>query len=407
MRYDSCRQCTKRRIICDKATPQCSKCVKKGLDCSGIGKKYRFVEQSTSCVLKKYASGKVGVKEVRRQSDRDAPKNSSSTAVVSTNQLTGVDVTSVAVDYEIDVEGTAASSSCLGPSISKLRPQQQQQQQLMPFSVVVAQQSDFPLSYTLETIKPEQMMLFDHCKHHTMITSSNVLTRIFVNQGPSVVAKVIAPYMVVYDTDNNGYRNLILPLAHHDSLVQRAVSVVSALHLSIQQPELRHNAEMGRTAILTRLRQDAMSGSSRNVSTLSTWATIIILLVGETVTGSPDFVHLFSMLRDLALLQHGNSLGSRSMSTFLDLQRRMYVNLVTSRRVSRGVVEGGKSLCRHFSSVIHPLIPVHPTGSNSIRRHCLVHLIPPNPGEARQTVSSTSSPYHPQPSASTTTPSPP
>jgi hypothetical protein len=130
---------------------------------------------------------------------------------------------------------------------------------------------------------------------------------------------------VAHDVDNNGYRDLILPLAHEDPLVQRAVMVVSALHLGTQQNQLLQQAEMGRAAILARLRHNVMGGSVENVLTVSTWATLLILLVGETVTGSSDFVHLFSMLRSLMSLQNGGPLGSRGLSTFLDYQRRLYV----------------------------------------------------------------------------------
>jgi len=128
---------------------------------------------------------------------------------------------------------------------------------------------------------------------------------------------------IAHDVDNNGYRDLMLPLAHEDPLVQRAVMVVSALHLSTQQKELRRQAEMGRATILARLRQDVVEGSVENVLNVSTWATLLILLVGETVTGSSDFVHLFSMLRSLMSLQNGGLRGSRGLSTFLDYQRRL------------------------------------------------------------------------------------
>lgn len=129
--------------------------------------------------------------------------------------------------------------------------------------------------------------------------------------------------MVIYDAEDNGYRNLILPLAHQDPLVERAVSVVSAFHLGIQQANLRSHAENGRTAIIARLRQDAMKGSAEKVLTLSTWVTLIVLLVGETVTGSSEFVHLFEMLRSLVTLQSTQTSGSSAMSRFLDYQRRM------------------------------------------------------------------------------------
>jgi len=141
---------------------------------------------------------------------------------------------------------------------------------------------------------------------------------------------------IANDADNNGYRNLILPLAHEDPLVQRAVMVVSALHLGSQQIQLRQQAEIGRAAILARLRQDVTRGSVEGVLNVSTWATIVVLLVGETVTGSSEFVHLFGMLRCLMSLQNGKPLGSRGLSTFLDYQRRMYVK---HRKISTSLTD--------------------------------------------------------------------
>jgi hypothetical protein len=105
--------------------------------------------------------------------------------------------------------------------------------------------------------------------------------------------------MVVFDNGFNGYRNFLLPLAYQDDLVQRAVSVVAAFHLSSMQPDLLPLAETGRSEIIKRLRADAFAGESSKVFSMSTWATIILLLVGETVTGSQDFVHLYRMLTNL------------------------------------------------------------------------------------------------------------
>jgi hypothetical protein len=105
--------------------------------------------------------------------------------------------------------------------------------------------------------------------------------------------------MVVFDDKFNGYRNFLLPLAYQDDLVQRAVSVVAAFHLSAKRPDLLPLAETGRSEIIKRLCADAFAGDSTKVFSMSTWATIIVLLVGETVTGSQDFVHLYRMLTNL------------------------------------------------------------------------------------------------------------
>lgn len=38
MPRDGCRECLYRRIRCDKTEPSCQKCIKKGIECSGVGK---------------------------------------------------------------------------------------------------------------------------------------------------------------------------------------------------------------------------------------------------------------------------------------------------------------------------------------------------------------------------------
>jgi len=105
--------------------------------------------------------------------------------------------------------------------------------------------------------------------------------------------------MVVIDHHSNGYRNILLPLATQDPLVQRAVSVVAALHLGRKQIDLLQAAEKGRSAIIERLRKDASYGQHDRIFNMSTWATLVLLLVGETVTGDQEFVHIFAMLQSL------------------------------------------------------------------------------------------------------------
>lgn len=131
--------------------------------------------------------------------------------------------------------------------------------------------------------------------------------------------------MVVFDSGSNGYRNFLLPLAYEDDLVQRAVSVVAAFHMAPQRPDLLPVAEKGLSSIIQRLRADAFAGESSKVFSMSTWATVILLLVGETVTGSQDFVHLYPMLTNL--LSHNEVLAPELtlvQRRFLLQQSRMY-----------------------------------------------------------------------------------
>jgi hypothetical protein len=114
------------------------------------------------------------------------------------------------------------------------------------------------------------------------------------------VSKVIAPIMVVFDHGFNGYRDVLLQLAFTDDLVQRAVCVCSAFYLGLRNPALYETAERGRSAIITALSGQMTSKHPGNVFNVSTAATVLLLLVGETVTGSDEFSPLYMMLGALS-----------------------------------------------------------------------------------------------------------
>lgn len=132
--------------------------------------------------------------------------------------------------------------------------------------------------------------------------------------------------MVVLDDPKNGYRSLVLPMALEDEVLGRAVSVVAAQHLSRLRPELREAAEAGRASIIARLRSDSFQHSADKVFNKSTWATLIVLLVGETVTGSADYSFLIQMLLSLS-----RSITQRDadpvLLEFLHAQTHMYMQI--------------------------------------------------------------------------------
>jgi hypothetical protein len=138
----------------------------------------------------------------------------------------------------------------------------------------------------------------------------------------SYFSEAVAPVMVVLDTASNGYRELFLPMALEDEVLCRAVGVVAAQHLSRERPEMQEAAEAGRAAIISRLRKDSMSATVDKVFNKFTWATLIVLLVGETVTGSADYGFLVQMLLCLS----ANSMGDDqkpSVTRFLRTQTNM------------------------------------------------------------------------------------
>lgn len=155
MRYDSCRQCTKRRIKCDKGTPRCAKCIKKDLACSGIGKKYQFVANRTPETIE--ASHREA-----RDNEGETYDDVSDIATYPSLRSNGDDSTGFVLDESDDVEGTVVSASgaqqFIGEAISH-RPRQQ-----TTSSADTAQMSKFSLHYPVALYKPGQVMLMDHCK---------------------------------------------------------------------------------------------------------------------------------------------------------------------------------------------------------------------------------------------------
>lgn len=98
--------------------------------------------------------------------------------------------------------------------------------------------------------------------------------------------------MVVFDDESNGYRYNILPMAHSELAVQKAVCVASAFHLSIKQPRLRNPAEIIRAGLIRELSEAAA------VKPLSEtiWATLVLLIVADLVTGHEDVSALYDLL---------------------------------------------------------------------------------------------------------------
>jgi hypothetical protein len=127
--------------------------------------------------------------------------------------------------------------------------------------------------------------------------------------------------MIFFDGEENGYRRHVLPLAVYDSVVQRAVSVAAAFHLSKWKPELRAPAEAGRAAIIRKLAEDAAMNGDQ-VFSETTRATIILLIVADLVAGTKDVLILYRML--MALLSgRKKSQYTTPLTEFLDYQSRV------------------------------------------------------------------------------------
>lgn len=170
-------------------------------------------------------------------------------------------------------------------------------------------------------IAPETRGLFYHCKPQCFLLILDGVPGLTL----PAVSEAVAPVMVILDKVSNGYREFILPMALQDEVLCRAVAVVAAQHLSQGNPALEMAAEKGRTAVISRLRRDASLASQ--VFNEFTWATLIVLLVGETVTGNADYSFLVQMMLCLA-----NNDGIRTkespLTRFLRAQTHMLVDTI-------------------------------------------------------------------------------
>lgn len=131
----------------------------------------------------------------------------------------------------------------------------------------------------------------------------------------------MASGMVVLDGDSNGYRSLILPLATRDDLVQQAVTSVASLHLCRADPALRPMAENSRDKVIKLLQSASTAQEQANVFSISTWATVLVLLVGELAGAGDHYPYLLRMLCSLK----GNAVdhSNRDLVQFLSSQTKL------------------------------------------------------------------------------------
>ncbi|RMZ27532.1 hypothetical protein D0859_08381 [Hortaea werneckii] len=336
MPRDGCKQCSRRRIRCDKTEPHCQKCIAKGLECSGYGVDYRFAADVAasrqSSKQNKPPNGRRLQLKNHGTVQRRAPSIASETRESSANSLSLSPISWTNSTHTSTSRSASPSHYLIGR---------------VPELSVSSWQWPHPANdLAIEGLKPGISHLFSH------------------------FSSTIASIMVTFDRGSNGYRNIILPLAHQDELVQRAVCVVSAFHIGRQDPSLYATAEAGRTAIISKLSQSARhKENASDVFNLSTLVTLLVLLVGEMVTGSTEFNHLYSMMT--ALLQGSNILqaASPSVETFLMQQVHMWVYLGRMAQLARGIVD----MALRFQLFVRPFLDPDP-GAVMLKGNIKQHL---------------------------------
>jgi hypothetical protein len=239
--------------MCDKTEPQCLKCQKKGIRCSGQGLQCRFSSYMTT------GGSKPAAKSKSKSKPSPTEAHSDDTAVD--------EGFSDSFSLPIAVRGNVQKSRGRGAGRSTGRSTDRGNAKLSLFGDAT---SLFPAIY--EPMHPQARMLFDH------------------------FSRQVAPLMVVYDFVGNGYRDIILPLAVQDDILRRAVCVVAAFHLAQTAPHFYPLALTGHQALVEKLSRNSKALVPADLLSPSNWATIIVLLVGETISGADNYVYLLEML---------------------------------------------------------------------------------------------------------------
>ncbi|KAH7154665.1 hypothetical protein DER46DRAFT_628499 [Fusarium sp. MPI-SDFR-AT-0072] len=59
--HQGCYECSQRRLNCDRGVPECQKCIKKGVKCSGLGIRHRFCDGVASRVSENIAGEMIAI----------------------------------------------------------------------------------------------------------------------------------------------------------------------------------------------------------------------------------------------------------------------------------------------------------------------------------------------------------
>jgi hypothetical protein len=298
-----CYECSQRRIHCDRAQPQCAKCVAKGLSCSGLGIRYRFND------------------DVVRRSIRDD----------------GI--------LHWDEQGVSGSSSTVpahsGCTTASTHPDDAELNDCR-FDVFQLNPSDAPigddpaLPPAVELADDDSIIDLDaeagNNATHTETLPEDALAlttlRPFQTWQEYLLeyfSTMIAPEMVPVDDARNGWRHLILPLAHTDRLIRDAVLSASAFHFSttVSAGHFAPDAMYHRAIRSLRQRQDLQSYNMAEKQTVM--LSLLVFLTTVLVSGSSDHRIVLRLL-DAAISAAGGdeALKSSELGLFIVRQNHKF-----------------------------------------------------------------------------------
>lgn len=143
-----------------------------------------------------------------------------------------------------------------------------------------------------------------------------------------LVSNRIAPELVVIDDNRNGWRHLILPIAHLDELVREAVLSASAFHFSANVKEKIFDPNTIYMKAIRRLHQRQNLNVYDTSGKQTILLALLVLLATVIVNGSSDFPVVFNLLESALTASGGEeALTGGELGGFLVKQIRKYVCL--------------------------------------------------------------------------------
>lgn len=263
-----CYECSQRRIHCDRAQPECAKCVAKGLSCSGLGIRYRF---NNDVIRRPTRYDGIMSWEEGEDSGSSSAVPQHSRCTTASNHTHGAEPNDCrSEDFAFDAENDRDILLDLDVDVDI------QQGPAPPTPAVL---NDDQQDTTRATASPEEALALTSCRPFE--SREEYLLDYF--------SKMIAPEMVPVDDERNGWRHLILPLAHSDQLLKDAVLSASAYHFSmtVSPQQFAPDAIYHRAIRRLKARQDLQRYTVAEKQAVI--LTLLVFLTTALVSGSSDY----------------------------------------------------------------------------------------------------------------------
>ncbi|KAG7405531.1 Acriflavine sensitivity control protein acr-2 [Fusarium oxysporum f. sp. rapae] len=358
-----CYECSQRRLNCDRGVPECQKCIKKGVKCSGLGIRHRFSDGVASrghCIGKTMDTAYLYMKNAKSYAPRSKdepgqPFNSDSTEQNLANTPTESSALSpLQFLHELIDMNTIQFDDAHVPDPSDRTPGvyddppilwdlsygddgfsflniENQQNQSLKFGEALPSSDVEPFIFNnaliLPSSHPDHIPAWKRCLLlHCGFPARTAITSSCSTSDTSIVSENIAGEMIAIDGPHNGWRHLVLPIADHDELVMDAVLAVSLFH----KPEILQDISLAvrpeeeyYARAIHGLQERSQLRDYNQLTRHSIILTILLLLTAVMVNGSSDFPILFGMLQSAIDAIGGDmELGSGGTAEFLSRQIR-------------------------------------------------------------------------------------